>query len=282
MKEQMTTMAKHNKKRNVGLIHEQLVRHVSENIVNQDKRSANVALNILENHFSKNSELYKEFRLFNSLVHTRVSSKEIARRIIEESRLACKSHDSSALMKEKSSLIKDINHKIDNESFYDKRIEEYKIFSTVQALLNEWRGKSKLYPEEVIKYELVLENWLSRDSEEEQIRNNDDANPLVLSIMIEKFNNRYGDHLNDRQKDILSAKLSRDPDRIVECVKKIKRDGLNAVNEFYSVCDNDFLNSKKNNVLSKINGLELSSSDVVVERALSLAALIEELESDDE
>ncbi len=278
----MTTMAKHNKKRNVGLIHEQLVRHVSENIVDQNKESADIALNILENHFSKGSELYREFRLFNSLVHTSVSTREIAKRIISESKEACRAHDSSRLMKEKSSLIKDINHKINDSLFYDKRIEEYRIFSTVQALLNEWRGKSRLYPEEVVKYELVLENWLSRNLSNDSIAKNSDADPLVLSIMIEKFNNKYEDQLSDRQRELLEAKLTQDNNKVINCIKKIKQEGLEAVNEFYSTCDNDFLLNKKNNVLSKINSLSPDSNDLVVERALSLAALIEELESDDE
>ena len=275
-------MAKHNKKRNVGLIHEQLVRHVSENIVNQDMESANLAISILERHFNTNSELYKEFRLFNSLVHTNVNDRDIARRIIEESKSACMKHDANSLMKEKSALIKDINHTIDDSSFYNKRISEYKVFSTVQALLNEWRGKSKLYPEEVVEYEQVLENWLTRKTSVETTDKENNADPLILNIMIEKFNKKYGDHLNGLQKSLLEARLSQDKQKVVDCIGFIKEKGLSAVNEFYSGCDNDFLMSKKEKIVERINSLIPSYDDTIVERSLSLAALIEELENDDE
>ena len=278
----MTKMAKHNKKRNVGLIHEQLVRHVSENIVNQDRESANAAISILERHFNSSSELYKEFRLFNSLVHTNVTSKEVARRIIEESKSACTQHDSSRLMKEKSALIKDINHTIDDNSFYNKRIVEYKIFSTVQALLNEWRGKSKLFPEEVVEYEQVLEGWLTREKLDESTDKHENADPLVLNIMIEKFNKKYGSQLNEMQKSLLEARLSQDEGLVIDCINSIKKKGLSTVTEFYSKCDNDFLMGKKDRILSRINSLSPSYDDTIVERSLSLAALIEELESDDE
>ena len=88
-------MAKHNKKRNVGLIHEQLVRFASEKIVEGAKNKAEVALEILNEHFEQDSQLYKEFRLFNALVHTRASTSNIARRIILESKAARKNHNST-------------------------------------------------------------------------------------------------------------------------------------------------------------------------------------------
>ena len=278
----MTKMAKHNKKRNVGLIHEQLVRHISECMVNQDQKSADVAINILENHFNKDSELYREFRLFNSLVHTQVKDSDLARRIIQESKAACRRHNAEKLRREKSSLIKDINYKIDNKNFYSKKIQEYKIFSTVQALLNEWRGKGNLFPEEKVRYELVLESWLSSSSEAESIKDNAQANPLVLRLMMEKFNKKYGNRLNDRQRSLLNSKISQDRKAVIEQVSQLKSDAVYALGNFYKDCDNNFLLSKKKVVMERIKSLEVESSDMVVERALSLAALIDELENGDE
>ena len=275
-------MAKHNKKRNVGLIHEQLVRYISECIVNQDQKSANIAIDILENHFHKDSELYREFRLFNSLVYTRVSSRDLAKRILGESKSACRNHDSTKLMKEKSALIKDINYLINKDGFYDSRISEYKTFATVQALLNEWRGKGKLFPEEKVKYEIVLENWLARDNSGPTIRENAEANPLVLNLMIEKFNKKYGSHLNKMQKDLITAKLSRDKELVEVKISEIKSRGLQALSEFYKSCDNKFLLSKKDKVDKKINEMVVGSDDISIEKALSLATLIEELENNDE
>ena len=198
-------MAKHNKKRNVGLMHEQLIRYASEKIVEGLDIRAEDALRILNKNFHKQSELFREFRLFNSLVHTRVPTKEVARKIINESRLACKNHDNTKLRTEKSSLIKDINHQLNTQDFYDKKIKEYRVFATVQALLNEWRGAQKLSPAEIVAYESGLENWLIREASPNSLSKTAHANPLSLQIMIEKFNKKYKNSLrqegNNRRKD---------------------------------------------------------------------------------
>ena len=103
-------MAKHNKKRNVGLLYEQLMRFASCCILENDQDKARKSVDILCRHFKPGTALYREFRLFNALVDSKVSSKDIARRIIDESKKACLSHDKNQLRKEKSILIKEINH----------------------------------------------------------------------------------------------------------------------------------------------------------------------------
>jgi len=276
-------MAKHNKKRNVGLIHEQLVRHASEKIVEQDQQSADRIFSILEKHFHKNSELYKEFRLFNSLVHTKVNSEMLAYKILEESKFASKNHDQKKLRYEKSSLIKEINHSIKDDSFYSKKINNYKIFATVQSLLNEWRGADRLSPREKVVYEKFLVDWLNREYPSNDLtKSNKSANPLTLSLMIEKFNKKYGRKFSQEQISLLESKLMNDDKNVVIKVSRIKEVALESIANFYSTCKNDFLFSKKKIIEEKIRSLEIESSDLVVERALSLVNLIEEMESEDE
>ena len=95
-------MAKHNKKRNVGLLHEQLIRHASRMTVEGNVEKAQEAIKIVSDHFKQEAQLTKEFKLFSSLVHTRVDSKDLAFRIVEESRRACIDHDFEDLEQIKS------------------------------------------------------------------------------------------------------------------------------------------------------------------------------------
>ena len=60
-------MTKHNKKRNVGLVYEMLLRFITESIISNNEILAKKAIKIIERRFDKNTELYKEFRLFNAL-----------------------------------------------------------------------------------------------------------------------------------------------------------------------------------------------------------------------
>src|SRR6056297_1342856 len=93
----------HNKKRNTGLLYEFLVRRISEALLEGDQKKSNIALKVIKKHFSKeNSQLYKEFRLINSLMKTTVGSEHTAASIIKEAKRAAKSHNNKSLDREKS------------------------------------------------------------------------------------------------------------------------------------------------------------------------------------
>jgi hypothetical protein len=275
-------MAKHNKKRNVGLLHEQLVRHASENLVEGNKAKAELAISILQHRFRDQTELQREFRLFNALIHTKVPNREIAKQIITESRIACRNHDANKLRAEKSHLIKEINHKLDEEDFYKRKIGKYRLLATVQALLNEWRGAQKLGPDEIVKYENVLEEWLARDNSESELEKTAHANPLTLKIMTEKFNKKYDLLLNGEQKEMIENCLAGDAKELTRQVGLIKERALTALERFYHHCDNNILLEKRELIEEKISALEPDSTDESISRALVVSALIRELEGDDE
>ena len=275
-------MAKHNKKRNVGLIHEQLVRYASERVVEGNTEDTSVALSVLSKHFEPGTELYKEFRLFNALVHTRVESKDIARRIISESKFACKNHDASKLTTEKSILIRSINHDLNESAFYARRIPEYRVFATVQALLNEWRGANRLSPDEIIKYELVLEEWLTRPRDEGVLDKKPDANPLVLKIMIDKFNEKYAPELNAEQTQLLESTLHGEDKASSNYIEVIKQRASSTLRQFYTKWNNRVLNSKRELIEHKIATLTTATDDITIQKALTLSQLIEEMEDGNE
>ena len=83
-------MTKHNKKRNVGLIYELFLKHMSNCLVDGDIASLKIATKILEKRFAKGTELYKEFRLFNALAKTTASDTHIVASILTEAKSATK------------------------------------------------------------------------------------------------------------------------------------------------------------------------------------------------
>ena len=80
----------HNKKRNIGLMYELLLRYISSSLVEDKKKDAQTALDIVSSRFNQDTELYKEFRLFNALVKTSVPSDSLATRILAEAKKAAK------------------------------------------------------------------------------------------------------------------------------------------------------------------------------------------------
>ncbi len=273
-------MAKHNKKRNVGLLHEQLIRHASRMTVDGEAGKAKKAVDVVTNHFKKGTELLREFRLFSSLIHTKVDCKNLAQRIIEESRKASANHDASKLQKEKSLLIRDINHILNETSFYDQKIAQYTIFATVQALLNEWRGAQRLSPSEIAKYENKLIEHLTRDDEPSTMVKNVSADPLVLNVMLEKFNKKYSNNLTLEQKKLLEYKLMNKNDKAIDLMKEIRTKTLDSIDKFYEAENNDYLKNKKDILVERVTNYTPDETDESVSKALSLANLLSELESD--
>ena len=103
-------MTKHNKKRNVGLIYELFMRHISTLLITDRKSEVKKATKIIESRFKKGTELYKEFRIFNALINSDIMSRETASNALNIAKNAVLSIDEKKLQREKSLLIKEIQN----------------------------------------------------------------------------------------------------------------------------------------------------------------------------
>lgn len=199
------TKLKHSKKRNVGLLYEFLVRHVSECLVEGRDRDARAAMKLIRRHIlRKDTELHREFRLFHALANTTVESEHLASLILAEARQAAKRYDADKLDHEKSLLIRGINHTFNDSGFYDKRLDEYRIYATIQVLLNEWRldmptdiGQLALYEQDVIRW---LTTPKSKNVLEESKPEVDD---LLVNLMVKRVSKKYDGLLNQEQAELL-------------------------------------------------------------------------------
>jgi hypothetical protein len=272
-------MAKHNKKRNVGIIYEQLLKSLSEALVNNNSEKSKKIKNIIKVYFKPGTQLYKEFRLFNALIHTTVPSGSLAVRILEEAKKAAKNNSGKALEKEKSMLIKEINHSLDDKNFYSKRIEEYKSYATIQILLNNWRTTepdiSMLAEFEKKVYEILLkENSVAR------LRDQADSNVnrLTVKLMLEKFNKKYGSILNEEQVSIMKSYIFA-PDRDTQnFLCEVKNSTLKELKKYEKVCDNKTIQEKIESVLTTINSISESSiTDDNISKFLLLSSLKQEI-----
>jgi len=257
------------------------MRFASNCIIESDTPRAKKAVDVLCKHFKPGTSLYKEFRLFNALVDSKVSSKDTARRIIEESKKACLKHDKNQIRKEKSLLIKEINHSLDYDKFYNQKSDKYKTFATVQALLNEWRGADVLGPAEIVKYETVLEEWLTRPDVAPVDIKKEHANPLTLNIMIGKFKEKYNGKMNLEQRSLFESYLLNKSD-VSEKVLKIKGRSKKIMERYFLECKNEVLREKRVTVYEKIKNLEIGDDIDIVSKALVLSSLICEMENKDD
>ena len=230
----------HNKKRNSILLYEFLVSSISKSLVEDDKRKSAAALKILRRHFKKGTSLYREFRLLNALIKTSVSSPQVASRILKEAKDAAVKMDTAELDREKSLLIRNINHTINNDgSFYDQHVNEYRMCATIQQLINEWRSEDADITK-IAEYEDQLVQWLLSPkkivSEHTISEETPGTSRLLMTVMSKKLNEKYSDSLNEQQKNIIKAyalsSSSNDDSQIVQRLEEVRSDLSSSIDAY--------------------------------------------------
>jgi len=278
-------MSAHNKKRNTGLLYEFLIHTISQALVDDDKRKSSRALKIIKSHFKPGTELYKEFRLINSIMKTTVSVESVASSILGEAKVAARSHDVDSLDREKSLLIRSINHQLNDDHFYDQQISEYRTFATVQNLLNSWRLKSADLSK-MAEYEDQVVRWLVTPKTEsnEQITTEGTAgsNRLLMKIMMKKLGEKYDDTLTTEQKSLIKAyafsAASDDEKTIILKLNEIKGKLLNSIESYVdNKKEEKYLSDKLNEVKSGLLNEVKKVDDSVVAEYMLYIKLIDEL-----
>lgn len=280
----------HNKKRNSILLYEFLVRTISKSLIENDKSKSATALKILRKHYKPGTELYKEFRLLNALFKTTVSSEHVASSIMKEAKIAASSVNHIALDREKSLLIKSINHGINDSNFYDQHVSEYRTYATLQQLVNEWRSKDKNI-ELIAKYEdSVMKRLVTEKVEDtDAVLSEDTAGTsrILMKVMTKKLNEKYSGILNEQQKSLIKAyalsAATDDPKTIKLKLQEIKADLLGLINEYSDQNkQNEFVLSKltetKQMVLNE--NLDVVDDDTVT-RFMLYSRLKNEMETEE-
>lgn len=273
----------HNKKRNVGIIFEQLARYASLALIENNQEKATKVLKITNKYFKQGTELYKEYRLFNALHSTTMPSESLATRIIGEAKEAARSFDSEKLYKEKSSLIHEINYAFNDQKFYSQRVSSYKTLATIQRLLESWRSSDPDISSQAT-YEAKLHNWLIQEKKAPNMSElkTEDVNNLTVNIMTKKFNESFTNELLPEQASLLQDYVfSMDKkDKIAEIFGKRKNNCLDELRSYSSTCDSEVVKSKVALVKEKIENLPIEDiNDSVVSRYLTVMKLSNELRS---
>lgn len=282
----MTSPNNHNKKRNTALMYEFLVKTISRSLVEGDKRSSSRALKIIKKHFKPGSELYKEFRLINSLLRTTVSSSSVASSIIQEAKTHVRGYDAAVLDKEKSLLIRSINHTLDAENFYDQQVNEYRMYATIQTLVNDWRRKDADLGR-MAKYEDQLTEWLLSEKNQQTEEQMPDESPgtsrLLMKMMMKKLNEKYSGTLTELQKSLVRAyafSTANDDERtIVSKLSEVKQHLIESI-ETFECSESDYIGKKLIETKQQLINENISSvDDSTVARFMLYAKLDDELNS---
>jgi hypothetical protein len=276
----------HNKKRNVGIVYELLLRSVSSYLIEGEKEKAQIALDIISKRFSKDTELFKEFRLFNALAKTRVTDSAVSAVILTETKSAARRIDYTKLDREKSFLIRDINHTLNDAAFFHRRIGNYRELATIQVALNEWSLGDKSDLSKTILVETKLVEMLRSEPLQVQapLADSSDAgiNSLVIKLLNEKFNKKYKGALTEDQRALISdyvmMNVSGGPStQMIERAQRIKSSAIETLGIIEKTEKNQIIQENLQDVRLRISSLDVSDlNDEKLGRLMTLSQLIEE------
>jgi len=272
-------MARHNKKRNVGLVYELLVRRLAQAVVEQDRQKIRVVKKIIESRFRQGTELYKEFRLFNALTSTNDVPDQIAYRILDEAKTASKDHNSKSLDIEKSRLIKDINHSLNEVMFFNTKIDNYAVYASAQQLFNSWRS-SRQNISEIAKHETTIHSWLIQGKNEQSIDDHKtkDVNDVTVRVMQEKFEKKYGSSLSNEQTILLKLFCEGNHLKILGYMNEITQALQSQMLKTKNAMSSDRFLLEKVMKINTTTAAKAESCDVnEVSKAMALAQLLTEL-----
>jgi hypothetical protein len=270
----------HNKKRNVGIIYEQIIKYICSRSIEGDTKSSNKAANLIKKYFKEGTQLSKEYKLFKALVETRGVSESLGTSILNETKKACNYHfDEKKLEIEKSNLIKELNYSFGKGVIFKNQISDYKLYATIQTLLNEWRKKDSFDISIIAKYQnKIHKHLITEDKKIDKVEEDySKVNPLVYRLMENKFNEKYNAVLNEEQKDILAAVISEDKS-LPEYLYNLKKSCINNLKIYKTNCENTVLLESFNKVYNKIDSLDENDfSQENLKKFLSLCKLKEEI-----
>jgi hypothetical protein len=253
----------HNKKRNVGLLREFFSKHIASCIVNKDKQSAINAQSIWNKYVQTGTEIQKEMKIASVLMEAKFDNKQVAHDFLIKVKKAAKQICEKKLEREKTTLLREINNKITDQSFFARSVPDYVELASIQLLINNWI-KEDSQPVSIDSQYFILEdrvlNYLCTNqkiiSENNDLKknvlletNSDNVDSLVVSIMNEKFNEKFANQLTENQKFILKQFVFED------CHEELKNKMLLLKEETLSLLNKE-LSKTKSMVPSELKKLE--------------------------
>lgn len=285
----MTSKFKHNKKRNVGILYELLVRNMTRSLMTEDLKKVNELKILIERHFKKNTELYKEYKIFSALSIdlNENKNKNIAKSLIKESKRLSLDINTRKLEKEKSSLIKSINYTF-GKKFYFEHIPNYVNLATIQIALNEWKKKSYDIQKTVLLEEKIVNNLMNtKENNYEDLKSDIDkskSDQIVMNIMTKKINEKYK-NMSESQKNLIKSYAfyyENDHKKLQNHLSEQKALSIQLLEKFKKENHNEFLKNKVNQVLKNINVInENKIDDTTIIKFLTISQLITELNSEE-
>ena len=201
---------RHSKFRNTGILFELLTRQVTADII--AGRDNSDAKDLLFKYFKENTELGREWRLYNFLLSEKIKDTQHAEMFLTVILEQRKKLSNAKLSKEKYELIKEVKTLYPIDDFLKANIKNYRALASIFKVFEDISSKdSKFDVKEVYQAKnCIIENVIDRpkrNGDDDDIlkfyaQQNEDVRLLSYRLLVEGMNKKYKD-LDENQKNVL-------------------------------------------------------------------------------
>lgn len=254
--------SKHSKFKNTGILFELLTRQVTADILAGKNDSK--AKDILFKYFKENTQLGKEWQLYNFLVNEQFLDEVKADRALCVVLKAKEKINTKKLIQEKYELIKEIKDAYPIDKFLKSGIKNYKVYASIYKIFESHVGNTTFRAEEVFQAKnCLLESLVSvkrsvENREDDLIeyyrKESEEVRLLAYKFLVENLNKKYSS-LNVDQKEILKeyingiSNVSSISNFIIQEKNKVKNQILSLVEKI----DSQVIKIKINEVLNQLS-----------------------------
>ena len=265
---------KHNKKRNTAFLFETLTREYIKAVVKKNTARQTLIKKIIKEHFSKESVLHKELKIYREVLETENLSKDEAQKMLQEAKVRHSALNGQQIFKSQNKLIKEVNYTL-TSSVFGNFVPNYKNIATVHAIFNDKTSiKEKMLLEEKIVESLTV------DKGEEKIH----IDNLTYKTFVESFNKKYA-NLPENQKELLTNYIASFSDNSLGLKVYMSEQVADLKNKLNSFSDdenlkNEQLKEKYEQIVEKLETYKNKEiDDIMVEEVLKVQELVRELEN---
>lgn len=243
---------KHSKYKNTGILFELLVRQATADTL---KGTDSPAIDLIKKYFVK-SELGREYKLYESVIKSKVLSESKANVIISTILESSKKLNRTSLRKQKYNLISEIKKNYNIDSFFGTKIKNYKEFASLYTLIEGYNNDEITDTNQLVDNKVTLLEYLTKqDVVTEEVKEDvlkefqtydKDLRILTYKVLLEKFNSKY-ENLSTEQKQVLK-----------EFINSV--DSTPGLRDFYNSKINDLqatLNEEAKNIKDKATQIKI-------------------------
>lgn len=244
---------KHSKYKNTGLLFELLIHQIT---VDTMKGDDSPSVGLVKKYFV-NTELGKEYRLYESILKSQNLNETKASMIINEALENSKKLNKKSLKSLKYNLIKEVRENYDFDKFFTSKIKSYKQLASLYILLESVNSPLISDPEYITDNKITLLEHITRgeliveekDDVFKELDDDKDLRIITYKILLESFNKKY-DGFNNDQKSVLKEFINS-----MDSSKGLRELYNNNVSKIKTILENEIPKTTDQSTVIKLNEL---------------------------